>query len=55
MAGLIEACEVHDAVNGRGERAVEPAATLADEFGHAVRDVGFAFGGFDIREMPGES
>ena len=44
--------EVHNGVHGREEAAVQPAAALQDELGHAVRHVRLAVGALDVLQDP---
>ena len=52
VAGLEHAAEVDQRVDGGGERTVEPATTLGDEFRRAFGNIGLALGGFDVRQVP---
>ena len=52
VSGAVHAAEVHKGVDCCGKGTVQPTSTLTDEFRSSFRDVGLAFGGFDICQVP---
>ena len=52
MIRLINLVKVDEGINRGSEGAVQPPSSLSDELGRRLRDVGFRFTRFDIRERP---
>ena len=52
VPGPVHAREVHEGVKSGSEGAVQPATSLSYELSRAFRDIGLAFCGFDVCEMP---